>query len=173
MYNAHQCLISEHLQSPSKENFISQLPLPALPWQLLTYSLPGFAFYGHFMWMESHNTVDSCVWLLLLLMFSRSIHIIAWISISFFFFYLSFFFAFSRAAPVAYGGSQARGLTEAVATGLRNARSEPHLQPTPQLGNAGSLTHLARPGIELATSRFLVGFVNHWATTGTPWQCDF
>ena len=50
---------------------------------------------------------------------------------------LFFFFGFSRAAPAAYGGSQARGLIRAVAASLRhshsNARSEPHLQPTPQL----------------------------------------
>ena len=68
------------------------------------------------------------------------------------FFYFFIFFAFlsfvvvvvvvvvvaiSWAAPAAYGGSQARGLIGAVATGLRqshgNAGSEPHLQPTPQL----------------------------------------
>ena len=46
-------------------------------------------------------------------------------------------FVFSRAAPTAYGGSQARGRIGAVAAGLRqshsNARSEPHLQPTSQL----------------------------------------
>ena len=46
-------------------------------------------------------------------------------------------FAFSRAAPVAYGGSRARGLTGAVAASLRqsysNAGSELRLQPTPQL----------------------------------------
>jgi len=52
----------------------------------------------------------------------------------FFFFCL---FAFSRAAPMAYGGSQARSLIGAVATGLHhshnNAGSEPHLQPIPQL----------------------------------------
>ena len=46
-------------------------------------------------------------------------------------------FAFSRAAPVAYGGSQARGLIRAVATGLRqshsNVGSELRLQPTLQL----------------------------------------
>ena len=44
---------------------------------------------------------------------------------------------FSRAAPTAYGGSHTRGLIGAVALGLRqshsNTRSEPHLQPTPQL----------------------------------------
>ena len=44
-------------------------------------------------------------------------------------------FAFSRAAPAAYGASQARGPIGAVATGLcqshSNAGSKPHLQPTP------------------------------------------
>ena len=39
---------------------------------------------------------------------------------------------------------------------------------TPAHSNTGSLTHWARPGIESATSRFLVGFVDHWAMTGTP-----
>ena len=47
-----------------------------------------------------------------------------------------FFFVLFRVAPVAYGGSQARGPIGAVATGLHhshsNAGSEPHLQPTPQ-----------------------------------------
>ena len=45
--------------------------------------------------------------------------------------------AISWAAPVAYGGSQARGLIGAVATSLHqshsNSGSEPRLQPTPQL----------------------------------------
>ena len=45
----------------------------------------------------------------------------------------------------------------AVAAGLHHSH-----------GNAGSLTHGARPGIEPATSWFLVGFVNHCATMGTP-----
>ena len=48
-----------------------------------------------------------------------------------------FFLVFSRAAPMAYGGSQARGLIGAAAASLHhshsNARSEPRLQPTPQL----------------------------------------
>ena len=35
-------------------------------------------------------------------------------------------------------------------------------------GIARSLTHWMRLGIKPATSWFLVGFVNHWATTGTP-----
>ena len=53
---------------------------------------------------------------------------------SFFFFCL---FAISWAAPVAYGGSQARGLIGAVAACLHqshsNAGSKPRLRPTPQL----------------------------------------
>ena len=45
------------------------------------------------------------------------------------------FFAISRAALVAYGGSQARGLIGAVAAGLHhshsNTGSKPRMQPTP------------------------------------------
>ena len=52
-------------------------------------------------------------------------------------FFCFLFFVFSRAAPVAYGGSQARGLIGAVAAELHhshsNARSELCLRPTPQL----------------------------------------
>ena len=49
------------------------------------------------------------------------------------------FLCLFRAIPVACGGSQARGLIGAVASGLchsysnSNARSKPRLQPTPQL----------------------------------------
>ena len=46
-------------------------------------------------------------------------------------------FCLLRAAPVAHGGSQAKGIIRAAAAGLRqshsNARSEPCLRPTPQL----------------------------------------
>ena len=46
-------------------------------------------------------------------------------------------FAFSRAAPEAYGGSQARDLIGAIAASRHhshsNTRSEPRLRPTPQL----------------------------------------
>ena len=48
-----------------------------------------------------------------------------------------FFFCLFRAAPAAYGGSQARGLMRATAAGLHHShshsRSELHLQPIPQL----------------------------------------
>ena len=64
--------------------------------------------------------------------------------IDFFFFFLSFVFvvvvvvvAISWAAPEAYGGSQARGRTGAIAASLcqshSDAGSKPHLQPPPQL----------------------------------------
>ena len=48
-----------------------------------------------------------------------------------------FVFCLYRAAPAAYGGSQARGLIEATAAGLHqshsNTRSKLRLQPTVQL----------------------------------------
>ena len=81
------------------------------------------------------------------------------------------YFFFFRAAPVAHGNSQARGLIGTVATSLRrshsNARSEPRLRPTytSAHGNVGS-THWARPGIEPATSWFLVRFVS----TASRWE---
>ena len=56
---------------------------------------------------------------------------------SFLFSFSFFVFCLFRAAPAAYGSSQARGLIGAVAAGLRhshsNDRSKPHLRPTPQL----------------------------------------
>ena len=60
---------------------------------------------------------------------------------------------------MAYGGSQARGQIWATAANLCHNHS-----------NVGSLTHWARPGIESTTSWFLVRFVSHWATTGTPYN---
>ena len=50
---------------------------------------------------------------------------------------VDFFFFFFRAPPIAYRGSQARGLIGAVATSLHhrhsNTRSESCLRPIPQL----------------------------------------
>ena len=50
---------------------------------------------------------------------------------------INLFIYLFRAAPAAYGGSQARGPVGAIATGLCqshcNAGSEPQLRPTPQL----------------------------------------
>ena len=63
-----------------------------------------------------------------------------------------YLFAF-RAAHTAHGSFLARGQIGAIAPGLHHSHSytgsEPCLRPTPQLhGNAGSLTHWERPGIE-------------------------
>ena len=90
-------------------------------------------------------------------------------------FYLFIFclFVFSRAAPMAYGGSQARGPVGAAAAGLyhshSNTGSEPCLQPTPQLMATSEPESTERgQGSNLQAHGSLVGFVNHWATTGTP-----
>ena len=74
-----------------------------------------------------------------------------------------------RVAPVAYGGSQARGWTGAVVTSLRhshsNAGSELCLRPAPVAhGNSASLTHRVRPGIKPTSSWMLVG-----SLTTEPW----
>ena len=53
-----------------------------------------------------------------------------------FFFFLSF--CLSRAAPVAYGGSQERGPIGAIAAGQIQAESVTY---TTAYGNAGSVTH--------------------------------
>ena len=65
---------------------------------------------------------------------------LTWESFLFLVFFLFFFFFFAllfRGAPMAYGGSQARGPIGAIAASLHhshsNAGSEPCLQPTPQL----------------------------------------
>ena len=71
-------------------------------------------------------------------------------------FFLLFCFVF-RAAPTAYGSSQAKDQIGAIAAGLFHSHS-----------NVRPLTHWARPGIEPTYSWILVRFVNCWATEGTP-----
>ena len=90
----------------------------------------------------------------------------------FLFFFFSFFWLF-RAIPTAYGRSQARGQIRVIAASLchshSNARSELHLQTTPQLmAMPGSLTHRVRPKIKQATSWFLGRICFCCAMTGTP-----
>ena len=57
--------------------------------------------------------------------------------ILFIYLFIYYLFVLSRAAPASYAVSQSRGLIGSVATSLcqshSNTRSEPHLQPTPQL----------------------------------------
>ena len=81
-----------------------------------------------------------------------------------FYFMLFYLFIYFRAAPMAYGSSQARGWIIATAASLHHSHShirfELELRPTPQLmATLRSLTHWARPGMGPATSWFLVGFV--------------
>ena len=81
-----------------------------------------------------------------------------------FFLYLFCLFAFPRAAPKAYGGSQARGGIRAVAADLchshSNARSKPESATyTVAQGNARSLTCLARPMIKLTSLQRLAKFL--------------
>ena len=63
---------------------------------------------------------------------------------------------FLRATPMTYGGSQARGWSGAVVAGRIRATS---VTCTTAQGNAGSLTHWARPGMGPASSWIPVRFV--------------
>ena len=84
--------------------------------------------------------------------------------------FLSFFLLF-KATPMAYISSQ---------EGVESNWSQPTPQPqqrriraesatyTTARGNAGSLTHWERTGIEHTSSYILVGIINPWATRGTP-----
>ena len=86
--------------------------------------------------------------------------------------YKFFFFHLFRAAPTVYGGSQGRGWIGAVAAGLNhnqsNARSKPHLWPTPQLTQHQTLNPLseARDRTSILTDTSRICFC--CTTTGTP-----
>ena len=64
------------------------------------------------------------------------------------YFIFIFYFLLFRAAPPAYGGSQARGPTGDTAAGLHqshsNTRFEPHLRPTPQFTATQILNPLSK-----------------------------
>ena len=77
-----------------------------------------------------------------------------------------------RAASAAYEGSQARGLIGATAAGLNhghsNARSEPHLEPTPQL--TAMLDHYPLREARDRTQKLMIPNRIHFCCTtmGTP-----
>ena len=87
--------------------------------------------------------------------------------------YMYTFCLFFRATPTAYGGSQVRGRIGTAAAGLHyshgNARSEPHLWPTPQLTEMPHPNALSEARdwtyILMDASQICFG----WATTGTPY----
>ena len=78
-------------------------------------------------------------------------------------FFLSFFFfLLFRATSVAHGGSQARGLTscQPMPQPQQHGIWAPYVTYTTAHSNARSLTCWVRPGIQPATSWFLVGLVS-------------
>ena len=77
------------------------------------------------------------------------------------------FFVLFRASPVAYGGSQAMGSNQSCSHWPTPEPQQCQIQAasvnyTTAHGNAGFLTHWAKPGIEPATSWLPARFVNHW-----------
>ena len=86
--------------------------------------------------------------------------------------YLFFFSCLFRAAPqhmeIPRLGAELELRLPAYATATATLHPSCVCDLTIPHGNTGSLTHWARPGIELAYSWILVRFVNHWATMGTP-----
>ena len=89
-----------------------------------------------------------------------------------FFFFFSFFFFLgphSRHMEVPRWGIKLELQLPAYATATATVL-DPNfmyeLHHSSQQG--GSLTHWAGPGIKPASSWILVGFINHWAITGTP-----
>ena len=92
--------------------------------------------------LEEFTCKRGYTWDRINLMNSKSTHFELREDIRLSFFFLSFFFffflSFSRATPMAYGGSQARGLIRAVAVAYARAESVAY---TTAHGNAGSLTH--------------------------------
>ena len=83
-----------------------------------------------------------------------------------FYFILFYFLGFFRATSTAYGSSQARVQSELHLLAYATATAMPAMSVTFSTahGNAGSLTHSVRPGMEPSSSYVLVGFI-----TTVPW----
>ena len=123
-----------HQQWLKQEKFIiSQLWKFKDGIQMLAGLVPSV---GHERRICSRSFSLACGWFIF--MFPCTFSLRTCVSVSTFLFpSLSFFFLLFRATPMACGSSQARGLIGATAASLphshSNARSELHLQPTPQL----------------------------------------
>ena len=101
-------------------------------------------------------------------------------AIPFIYLFIYGLFAFSRAAPSAYGGSQARSLIRAVATGLCQSHSNSGSNHVCDLHHSSRQRQILNPLSKardqtrnLMVPSLLVGFVNHWATIGTPCWCFY
>ena len=93
--------------------------------------------------------------------------------IFFFFFFRFFFFFLFRAAPAAYGGSQARYLIGAVATGLRQSHCNEGSEPCVcDLHHISGQRQILNPLIEVRDQTHNLMVISqicfHCATTGTP-----
>ena len=95
--------------------------------------IPSFQFLFHVMSKKTLDIIILSPSYIIIFLISNST---MFLSFFLFFFFLSFVLLL-RAAPAACGGSQASGRIEAAVASLHHshstARSEPHLQLTPQL----------------------------------------
>ena len=104
----------------------------------------------------------------------RGFRLFGWVFFLLLFLFVLFcFILLFRATPVACVSSQPGVPIRATAASLhhsqKNTRSEPCLQPTPQLtATPDPLTHWVRPGIKPTSSWILVRVLTCWATIGIP-----
>ena len=84
-------------------------------------------------------------------------------------------FIFSRAAPAAYGSSQARGWIRAAAAGLHHSHSKTRSEPHLRLHHSSQQLRILNPLSEARdwTSWILVGFLTSWATRKLPREVHF
>ena len=79
-----------------------------------------------------------------------------------------FFFCLFRAAPAAYGRSQARGQSRATAAGLHHSHSNTKPKPHRDLHHSSQQHRILNPGSEATSSCTPMRFFTCWATRGTP-----
>ena len=104
------------------------------------------------------------LWLMLYLILTKSM------DPPYFFFFFFFVFFLYRVTLVALGSSQARGLNWSCCHWPAPEPQQHQIRAASENytivhANTGSLTHWARPGIEPATSWFLVWFISN-----APWR---
>ena len=75
------------------------------------------------------------------------------------------------AAPATYGNSRSYSRIRAAAASQSHTRSKPDLQPTPLAAIPDPQPTEQGQGSNLHSHRHYMGFLPHWATTGTPWFC--
>ena len=146
IYFVGQAAAAHHIQQPTRETELTEKKKKStslqFTWYPQTQGARSWTVLG--LWKEAADPfLQHCAVLqgqtplLGVLLVSRWLSRQHVLTSVFFCFFCFFLFAFSRAAPTAYGGSQAKGLIGAVATGPHqshsNAGFEPCLRPTPQL----------------------------------------